>query len=123
MVGLILGVNTLYRLFCFFKLFPMVGKGLTMKWILVSSQRCPEIDNVQFVLCSGVLRNKNGSVSLLVLANEHASAASSQTPKVRGVGGAKSLITSKLGFNSFPLMVSHRLMGIYMGLLILGFLL
>ncbi len=25
---LILGVNTLYRLFCFFKLFPMVGKGL-----------------------------------------------------------------------------------------------
>ncbi len=22
------GVNTLYRLFCFFKLFPMVGKGL-----------------------------------------------------------------------------------------------
>ncbi len=28
MRGLILGVNTLYRLFCFFKLFPMVGKGL-----------------------------------------------------------------------------------------------
>ncbi len=27
---LILGVNTLYRLFCFFKLFPMVGKGLIM---------------------------------------------------------------------------------------------
>ncbi len=26
---LILGVNTLYRLFCFFKLFSMVGKGLT----------------------------------------------------------------------------------------------
>ncbi len=26
--GLILGVNTLYRLFCSFKLFPMVGKGL-----------------------------------------------------------------------------------------------
>ncbi len=26
--GLILGVNTLYSLFCFFKLFPMVGKGL-----------------------------------------------------------------------------------------------
>ncbi len=25
---LILGVNTLYRLFCFIKLFPMVGKGL-----------------------------------------------------------------------------------------------
>ncbi len=29
MGGLILGVNTLYRFFCFFKLFPMVGKGLT----------------------------------------------------------------------------------------------
>ncbi len=28
--GLILGVNTLYRLFCFFKLFPMIGKGLTI---------------------------------------------------------------------------------------------
>ncbi len=25
---LILGVNTLYRLFCFFKLFAMIGKGL-----------------------------------------------------------------------------------------------
>ncbi len=30
MGGLILGVNTLYRVFCFFKLFPMVGKGLTL---------------------------------------------------------------------------------------------
>ncbi len=29
MGGLILGVNTLYRLFCFLKLFPMVGKRLT----------------------------------------------------------------------------------------------
>ncbi len=28
MGGLILGVNTLYWLFCFFKLFPMVGKRL-----------------------------------------------------------------------------------------------
>ncbi len=26
--GLILGVNTMYMPFCFFKLFPMVGKGL-----------------------------------------------------------------------------------------------
>ncbi len=25
----VLGVNTLYRLFCYFKLFSMVGKGLT----------------------------------------------------------------------------------------------
>ncbi len=31
MGGLILGINTLYKLFCFFKLFPMVGKGLTLK--------------------------------------------------------------------------------------------
>ncbi len=29
MGGLLLGVNTLYRIFCFFKLFPTVGKGLT----------------------------------------------------------------------------------------------
>ncbi len=29
MGGLILGANTLYRFFYFFKLFPMVGKGLT----------------------------------------------------------------------------------------------
>ncbi len=28
MGGLILGINTLYRLFCFFKLFPVVCKGL-----------------------------------------------------------------------------------------------
>ncbi len=28
MGGLILDVNALYRFFCFFKLFPMVGKGL-----------------------------------------------------------------------------------------------
>ncbi len=31
MEGLILGVNTWYRLFCFFKLFPIVGKGLKLK--------------------------------------------------------------------------------------------
>ncbi len=31
MGGLILGINTLYRPFCFFKLFPMVGKGLIKK--------------------------------------------------------------------------------------------
>ncbi len=30
MGGLILGVNTLYRLFCFFKLFPISGKELTL---------------------------------------------------------------------------------------------
>ena len=34
--GLILGVNTLYRLFCFFKLFLMVGKGLTSTRFLSS---------------------------------------------------------------------------------------
>ncbi len=37
MGGLILGVNTLYMLFCFFKLFPMVGKGLRVKPVL-----CPK---------------------------------------------------------------------------------
>ena len=26
-------------------------------------QKCPEIEESQFILCSGVLRNKNGSVS------------------------------------------------------------
>ncbi len=31
MGGLILGVNTLYRFFCFSKLFPMVGKGLMVQ--------------------------------------------------------------------------------------------
>ncbi len=33
---LILDVNTLYRLFCFFKLFPMVGKGLRNRLGLVT---------------------------------------------------------------------------------------
>ncbi len=27
-LAIYIGVNTLYRLFCFFELFPMVGKGL-----------------------------------------------------------------------------------------------
>ncbi len=35
MGGLILGVNSLYRPFCFFKLFPMVGKGLKMKRLVM----------------------------------------------------------------------------------------
>ena len=30
MGGLILGANTLYKLFCFFKLFAAIGKGLTV---------------------------------------------------------------------------------------------
>ncbi len=32
---LILGGNTLYRLFCFFKLFPMVGKGFMHDFVLL----------------------------------------------------------------------------------------
>ncbi len=36
MEGLVLGVNTLYRLFCFFQLFPMVGKVLNQKMWLAS---------------------------------------------------------------------------------------
>ncbi len=47
MEGLILGVNTLYRFFCFFKLFPMVGKGLTN--ILGLASRFPLV-GVKFVL-------------------------------------------------------------------------
>ncbi len=38
MGGIIPGVNTLYRLFCFFKLFPMVGKRLS---------------EVELVVCNG----------------------------------------------------------------------
>ncbi len=37
MGGLILGVNTLYRLFCFFKSFLMVGKGFTPCMLQVNS--------------------------------------------------------------------------------------
>ncbi len=37
MGGLILGVNTLYMLLCFFKLFPMLGKGLNWPWGLLYS--------------------------------------------------------------------------------------
>ncbi len=36
MGDLILGVNTLYRLFCFFKLFPTVGKGLILLCISIA---------------------------------------------------------------------------------------
>ncbi len=39
MGDLILGVNTLYRLFCFFKLFPMVGKGLFAMYVVPSDVR------------------------------------------------------------------------------------
>ncbi len=42
MGGLILGINTLYRLFCFFKLFPMVGKGLALKIQVMGAQRVKE---------------------------------------------------------------------------------
>ncbi len=37
MGGLILGVNTLYRLFCFFKLFPVVGTGLSLVMLVTDS--------------------------------------------------------------------------------------
>ena len=54
MGGLILGVNTLYMLFCFFKLLALVGKGLidievmSMQWIkavnlLTSVKECMEM--------------------------------------------------------------------------------
>ncbi len=44
--GLIPGVNTLYRLFCFFKLFPMVGKGLKGQGHKVSTYLCESINSV-----------------------------------------------------------------------------
>ncbi len=40
MGGLILGVNTLYRLFCFFKLFPMIDKGLNQFTTIVHVCTC-----------------------------------------------------------------------------------
>ena len=42
---LILGVNTLYRLLCFFKLFLMAGKGLNPH--KVTSVAAPVPENVQ----------------------------------------------------------------------------
>ncbi len=45
MGGLILGVNTLYRLFCFFKLFPMVGKGLTVTELVLYSSKVNVVEN------------------------------------------------------------------------------
>ncbi len=39
MGGLILGVNTLYRLFCLFKLFPLVSKGLRSQTQLLRTLR------------------------------------------------------------------------------------
>ncbi len=44
MEGLILGVNILYRLFCFFKVFPMVGKGLSPYIPELNPEPVPEPD-------------------------------------------------------------------------------
>ncbi len=43
MGSLILGVNTSYRLFCFFKLFPMVVKGLTTGEVNSNNWLCVNI--------------------------------------------------------------------------------
>ncbi len=56
MGGLILGVNTLYRLFCFFELFPMVGKGL--------NESSPEIS-------SKTMSNLSASVVSLLVGEGH----------------------------------------------------
>ncbi len=48
MEGLILGVNTLYRLFCFLKLFPMVSKGLSGTKIIDEQMR-----KLHYVECEG----------------------------------------------------------------------
>ncbi len=58
MGGLILGGNTLYRLFCVFKLFPMVGKGIYSK-----NNNCGasfhSFSNINVLLqCLGVLIKK-----------------------------------------------------------------
>ncbi len=54
--GLILGVNTLYWLFCFFKLFPMVGKGLipsinTLIELLAAHMHFGSIRDLRPMLC------------------------------------------------------------------------
>jgi len=49
MGGLILGVNTLYMLFCFFKLLALVGKGLTGK--LASPKQERVMEGVQAADC------------------------------------------------------------------------
>ncbi len=68
MGGLILGVNTLYRLCCFFKLFPMVGKGLSSANLTI----------VSLILC--VCR---GTTSLQGLADQLLGAELNKSPRLR----------------------------------------
>ncbi len=49
MEGLVLGVNTLYRLFCFFKLFPMVCTCRSVRAMLVPASLVPRL--TRFILC------------------------------------------------------------------------
>ncbi len=59
MVGLILGVNTLYKVFCFFKLFNIGGKGLKLEmWLteLVHSH-VPYVNVWHIIQFHKVLRN------------------------------------------------------------------
>ncbi len=60
MGGLILGVNTLYRLFCFFKLFPMVGKGSSLLNTLCSFEHpCLELPLAGFYVEDSFLCSKS----------------------------------------------------------------
>ena len=60
---LILGVNTLYRLFCFFKLFLMVGK-CNMQIAMETTTDCIHNGIIcGFIHVSGVVNNKRYSVA------------------------------------------------------------
>ncbi len=50
MGGSILGVNTLYMLFYFFKLFPIVGKGLSVLSRSLSVMACRDASSLYLVL-------------------------------------------------------------------------
>ena len=58
--GLILGVNTLYRLFCLFKLFLMVGKGLKL------TQLTGQYDNYSFLTVGMHETQFEGANSMIV---------------------------------------------------------
>ena len=54
MVVLILGVNTLYRLFCFFKLFSMVGNGVPLYTLSPLAFSQEHTANLLFLLLSSL---------------------------------------------------------------------
>ncbi len=62
MGDLILGVITLYRLFCFLKLFPMVGKGLTKQ---LESAQCYSLSGIDIRRFSAKLSATSHQCSVL----------------------------------------------------------